>query len=146
MGPLARSKATLRIFGDELVPEEISRLLGAEPTSAHAKGPVLSKTSGRVVMRHSASWRLEAIETAPECLDDQVSDLLGQLTQDLSVWSDIASRFRVDLFCGWLMSSSNEGVEVSPETMLALGRRHIQLSIDIYEQDAPRDRQALPQA
>ncbi len=97
-------------------------------------------------MRHSGLRRLKAIETAPECLDHQVSDLLGQLTQDLSVWSDIASRFRVDLFCGWFMSSSNEGVEISPETMLALGRRHIQLSIDIYEQDTPGDKQALPQA
>lgn len=36
---LERSVATLRIMGDELVPEEISRLLSAMPTSAHVKGP-----------------------------------------------------------------------------------------------------------
>lgn len=81
-------------------------------------------------------WRLRAKETEPENLDGQVSELLGQVTSDLSVWSDIATRFRVDLFCGWFMGSGNEGVEISPETMIALGQRGIQLSLDIYGHEA----------
>jgi len=39
-------------MGDELVPEEISRLLGAEPTSGHEKGhQAPSGPSGRTVTR-----------------------------------------------------------------------------------------------
>lgn len=147
MAHLERSVATLRIMGDELVPEEISRLLGAEPTSGHEKGhQAPSGPSGRTVTRSSSMWRLSAEETKPENLDCQVSELLGLVTSDLSVWSSIAARFRVDLFCGWLMGSGNEGVEISPETMVALGQRGIQLSIDIYGPDALSGDRATPEA
>ncbi|RYH57428.1 MAG: DUF4279 domain-containing protein [Alcaligenaceae bacterium] len=137
MAHLSRSVATLRIMGDELLPEEVSRLLGAEPTSGHAKGQHLSTgPSGRTLTRNSGMWRLCATETKPENLDHQVSELLGQVTSDLSVWSGIAARFRVDLFCGWFMDSGNEGVAISPATMVALGQRGIQLSVDIYGPEA----------
>jgi hypothetical protein len=137
MANLERSVATLRIMGDELVPEEISRLLSAVPTSAHAKGHQFpSGPAGRIVTRQSGMWRLRAKEAEPENLDGQVSELLGQVTCDLSVWNDIATRFRVDLFCGWFMGSGNEGVEISPKTMLALAQRGIQLSLDIYGPEA----------
>lgn len=138
MAHLERSVATLRIMGDDLVPEEISRLLKAEPTSSHAKGHQFpSASSGRIVIRNSGMWRLSARETKPEDLDTQVFELLGQVTSDLSVWSRIATQFRVDLFCGWFMGSRNEGVAISPETMVALGQRGIQLSLDIYGPEAP---------
>lgn len=139
--------ATLRIMGDELVPEEISRLLGAEPTSGHEKGhQAPSGPSGRTVTRRSGLWSLSAEETKPENLDCQVSELLGLVTSDLSVWSSIAARFRVDLFCGWFMGSENEGVEISPETMIALGQRGIQLSIDIYGPEELDGSRAAPEA
>lgn len=67
MARLERSVATLRIMGDELVPEEISRLLGAVPTSGHAKGHQLpSGPSGCIVTRNTGVWRLSAKETKPE--------------------------------------------------------------------------------
>lgn len=91
-------------------------------------------------------WHLRAKETKPENLDWQVSELLGLVTSDLSVWSSIAARFRVDLFCGWFMGSGNEGVAISPETMVALGQRGIQLSIDIYGPEALDGDRAAPEA
>jgi hypothetical protein len=91
-------------------------------------------------------WRLSAREAEPENLDGQVSELLGQVTSDLSVWSDIATRFRVDLFCGWFMGSGNEGVAISPATMLALGQRGIQLSLDIYGPETTNSGEAVSQA
>jgi hypothetical protein len=137
MAHLERSVATLRIMGDELLPEEISRLLGAVPTSAYAKGHQFrSEASERVVTRKSGIWRLMAKENQPEDLDGQVAELLGQVTSNLSVWGNLTARFRVDLFCGWFMGSANEGVQISSETLLALGQRGIMLSFDIYEQDA----------
>lgn len=133
MAQLERSVATLRIGGDELVPEEISRLLRAVPTSAHAKGQqVPSSPSGRIFTKPSGLWRLRAKDAELEDVDGQICELLGKVTRDLSVWNDIATRFSVDLFCGWFMRSGNEGVVISPQTMLALAQRGIQLSLDIY--------------
>jgi hypothetical protein len=42
----------------------------------------------------------------------------------------------MDIFCGWLMHESNEGIVISPQTLLMLGERNIALSVDIY---APLD-------
>jgi hypothetical protein len=124
-------------MGDDLVTEEISRLLGAVPTSAHAKGHQFqSGPSGRILTRKSGMWRLSAKQTEPEDFDGQVAELLEQVTSDLSVWRDIAARFRIDVFCGWFMGSGNEGLSISPGTMLALGQRGIQLEIDIYGPEA----------
>ena len=142
MAHLERSLATLRIIGDDLVPEEISRLLGAVPTSAHVKGQQLS--SG-VNKRKSGGWRLDAKVTEPEDLDGQVAELLAQVTSDLSIWDDLTTRFRVDLFCGWFMGSENEGVEVSPKTLLAIGQRGIKLSLDIYGPETSADHKVMSQ-
>ncbi|WP_234082895.1 DUF4279 domain-containing protein [Azonexus sp. R2A61] len=134
MAHLARSVASLRIAGDELVPEEVSLLLGAQPTHAQRKGQELPSKAG-VRIASFGHWRLHAIETEPENLDAQVAEILGQLTSNLDVWQSLTSRYRVDLFCGWFMEGSNEGVCISPLTLQALGERGIELGLDIYAPD-----------
>lgn len=76
-------------------------------------------------------WRLDAEVVESEKLGQQVSEPLRRTTADLGVWQAPSDCFRVDLFCGWFMSGSNEGVEISPETMIALGTRGIVLPVDI---------------
>ncbi len=80
----------------------------------------------------TGSWRLKATDCEPENLDKQVAELLGKLTQDLSIWAFLSTQFAIDLFCGLFMEESNEGVEVSAETLMALGQRGIMLGLDIY--------------
>ena len=132
MAYLHRAVASLRIAGDDVIPSELTKLLGAEPTHARAKGQDISRTPGIVRPATSGQWRLHAAETAPENVDGQVAGLLGKLTNDLAIWKGLASRFRIDLFCGWYMQESNEGVTISPQTLQALGERGIELALDIY--------------
>jgi len=132
MSHLNKSAATLRIFGDDLVPQEISELLGGEPTFACAKGGLVSLASGRTRVAQSGQWHLRAADTTPENLDAQVKELFDGLTADLSVWRALSSRFDVNLFCGWFMQEGNEGVTIAPDTLLALGERGIELGLDIY--------------
>jgi hypothetical protein len=135
MAALARSKASLRIFGDNLIPDEVSGLLGCAPTEAWTKGQVEHSRSGREVVRKSGAWFLRAAEAEPENLNDQVAELLSQMTSDLDVWATVTREYDVDLFCGWFMEESNEGVSVSPHTLHLLGERGIELSLDIYGPD-----------
>ena len=131
MAHLQRAVASLRVIGDDVVPAEITRLLRTFPTAAYAKGDAWHLPSS-VGVRASGMWRLDAGVTEPEDLGQQVSELLRRTTADLGVWKTLSDRYRVDLFCGWFMSGSNEGVEISPATMIALGTRGIVLSVDIY--------------
>ena len=132
MAHLQRAVATLRISGDELLPDEVSDLLGARPTVSHAKGQEINLPSGRYSITKSGIWWLSAADTEPEDLDSQVDEILGQLTLDLTVWHDLGKRFDIDLFCGWFLGGSNEGVDISHQTLLALGERGIRLGVDIY--------------
>ena len=127
--------AALRIIGDDLVPEELSSLIGASPTRAERKGDAIPIRTGERIAK-TGGWRLEATATEPENLDAQVPEILGVLTSNLDVWRALRARYRLDLFCGWFMNESNEGVSVSPATLLALGERGIELGLDIYAPSA----------
>ena len=41
MATISRAKATLRIMGDSLIPEEVTNMLGGMPTEAQRKGQEL---------------------------------------------------------------------------------------------------------
>jgi ribosomal protein L19 len=138
-----KSVATLRISGDDLVPEEITRLLGVSPTHAQTKGQVFvgEKTGSRRVA-NCGMWRLCAADQEPDDVDTQISEILAALTSDSAVWRDITSRYDVDLFCGFFLGKTNSGFSLSPQSLAALGDRGIEISFDIYSPDqdeiAPR--------
>ena len=133
MASLARSVATLRLFGDDLNPEEVSTLLCASPTWAARIGDVTASNSpGGVRVARTGSWRLQASESIPGDVDRQIAEILGQLTTDLDVWHSLVARFDFDFFCGWFLENSNEGISLSPSSLTALGERGIELDVDIY--------------
>jgi hypothetical protein len=112
MAHLNRSVATLRIGGDKLDSDEISRLLGGVPTLSFRKGEV-KKSKFNDVVRKAGAWMLDATDREPENLNAQVEEILGQLTKDLSVWAALTKEYKVDLFCGFFMKETDEGIEVS---------------------------------
>src|SRR5687767_5096242 len=98
MAQLHQSRATLRLMGDNLDPDEITRLLGATPTAARKKGAIWHTPNGRELVSRLGIWRLNAMDREPEDLDGQVAEILGKLTDNLDIWSDLARRFKIDLY------------------------------------------------
>ena len=133
-----RSKASLRISGDTLVPDAVTRLLGCEPTMGRCKGDVIrGKRTGREHIQRTGIWSLHAEDRGSEDLNVQVAEILDRLNPNLEAWAALAKEFRIDLFCGLFMAWWNEGVSLSPYTLAALGSRGIELSLDLYS--APDD-------
>ena len=104
MGTVGQSALSLRFFGDDLDPQEVSDLLGAQPTSSYRKGDVRTRTrSDGVVVRTAPDgsegirkygmWNMNAAPQEPADLDGQIYEIFGQLTDDLAVWRDLTSRF-----------------------------------------------------
>lgn len=134
MGPFGFSQATLRIFGDSLVPEDVSRLLGSEPTASGRKGEkIVSQTTGAMRVARTGLWRLQVERTEPEDLPGQIDELLGALTDDMAAWATVRETCRIDLFVGLFMNSGNHGLSLSPALLLALGERGIELGLDVYD-------------
>jgi hypothetical protein len=131
MAHLHHSVAALRIGGDSLNPDEISRILGCAPTLGYVKGQIVP-SKGRTIIRKTGAWHLDAAKQEPANLDAQVAELFSRMTNDLGVWAALSSAYKIDLFCGFFMSGMDEGLEISAETLKVLGDRGIKLGVCIY--------------
>ncbi len=131
MAGIGRTRASLRFFGEDLDPSEVSQLLGSGPTNQNRRGDATQ--SGHVLER--GSWRLTSEDLEPGDLESQIRNLLAGLTQDLSIWRELTSRYQADVFCGLFMDFFNEGVELSASMLTMLGERGLRVDFDIYAPD-----------
>jgi hypothetical protein len=140
MAQLQKSVVALRIWGDDLTPDEITTLLGASPTRAQTKGDrFVGKKTRHVRIAKAGMWSLCASDREPEDMDGQIHEILSQLTGDLTVWQTITRKYYADLFCGLFMRVGNEGLTVSSQSLAALGARGIEMGLDIYAGDDDED-------
>jgi hypothetical protein len=131
-GPVDRCRVTLRIFGDDLVPDEITELLGQSPTRSEGKGSPLRNSYGEVVrLARTGSWHLEH-ECGEMDVEEAILALLGRLQVDPGVWHLLGHRYQIDLFCGLFLETTNRGFSLSAETCRALADRGLEIGFDIY--------------
>jgi hypothetical protein len=129
-GPVDQATVSLRLFGDDLDPDQISVSLGCEPTAARRKGDIIpDKRYHRVAP--TGSWLLQD-PVSSLAIQEQVGRLLDRVTGDLAVWRDLKRRFRVDLFCGLFLEDWNRGFSLSPDLMRRLADRGLEVGFDIY--------------
>jgi hypothetical protein len=129
---LSKTAATFRVFGDDLEPDEITKLLGKKPDRAERKGEERLTPNGKKLIARTGSWRIKVERRAPGDLDGQIAELLEGMTDDLSAWQQVTSRFQVDIFCGLFLEGTNEGLPISAASTALLGSRGISLDFDIY--------------
>lgn len=133
MATLSKTVASLRIIGDDLIPDEVTTLLGCEPSRKMIMGEPFSwSKQGKPRIAKSGMWRIEATEQSPGNLDEQIEEMLSLLTNDLTIWSQLSKKYKIDIFCGLFMESDMEGISLSAKSMLALGKRGIEIDFDMY--------------
>lgn len=67
MAHLSESLMTLRIYGEALDPDEITRLLGAAPSRSRRRGDVQARwKDGREVIAKEGMWLLNVEKRMPE--------------------------------------------------------------------------------
>lgn len=131
MGAVAETSVCLRFFGEDLDPDELTRLLGADPTKSRRPGDP-HRAPSRVKV---GAWLLDVGRRRSGDLDLQIAELLSRVTSDLEVWRDLNARYPGDLFCGLFLEESNEGISLKPQTSLAIGQRGLVIGFDIYSAD-----------
>ncbi len=85
-GPIDRCKVTLRVIGDDLIPEEVTQLLGCSPTQCETKGMSVLGRDGRV--RRVAKWGTSEDAGASD-VEEVVLDLLRRLPSNRVVWQTL---------------------------------------------------------
>jgi hypothetical protein len=129
-GEIDSTSVTLRFFGDDLDPVDVSRMLGAEPTLQRRKGEVIPDPSQRVA--RTGSWLLSSERQSKSSLESQIEHLFERLTDDMEVWRQLSSKYRGDLFCGLWSESWNRGLELSPAVLQRIAARGLRVGFDIY--------------
>ena len=132
-GPVDELSVTLGIHGDDVNPDELTAVLGQEPSHAHRVGDThVGSRTGATRVRKNGVWLLRVRGKPPQTADDLVAELLTRLPKDEILWQDLAKRFQIDLSFGVFMEGCNRGFELSSELVQVLARREISLSFDIY--------------
>ena len=132
MGELFRSELTLRFFGDDLVPEEITCVLGRSPTVGVHKGGEWTTSRGVTKVARTGSWWLDVPAALPGDFDGQIQTLLATTTPDLEIWAALTTRYKADLFCGLFLKDGNEGISLSPATLRLAADRNLLIDFDIH--------------
>lgn len=131
------SLTTLWIRGDDLDVHEVTRLLGRDPTYSVFKGEYLIKHQARVA--RTGAWSLEAEDRTPDNVTGQINEILSGLTQDLDVWRAISSQLNGRIVLGFFMEQSNEGFDLSADTLKLLTDRGLALEFDLYGHSESRE-------
>lgn len=132
MAIISETSATFRLHGDELNPDEVTSLLGVQPSDARRRGGPWHTPKGKPMISPTGRWSLGIERAVPGDLSGQIRQLLAMMTDDLTVWGDLTSRFKADVFCGLWLNCFNEGEALMPDVLLMLGQRNIKLELDIY--------------
>jgi hypothetical protein len=131
MGNIHRTKVSLRIFGDDLIPETISGLLQCKATEAVKKNDLTGYSQKRDTAR-TGSWHFNIDENDPSTLEQKIEKLLIQMTENPAIWKRLTTDFKVDIFCGLFLEEFNEGFNLSPEVLKKLSDRNLEIGFDIY--------------
>lgn len=119
-----RCVAELRVYGDALSPEFVSRALGLRPTASHRKGQVSERNAlGRTRVAPTGGWFLSSESNIDsKDLRHHLDWLLAQLspcaTRLARLQGDEGIRMRVN--CIWWSARRQGGPVLWPEQMRAL--------------------------
>ena len=130
-GEIDRVEVSLRVAGDTLDPDRITRMLGVQPSFAARKGDVVER-GGAPVTQRVGIWTYKLPHSSEWELGDAIETLLERLPADPALWETLATEFETDVFCGLFLSEANRGTTLRIETMALLAERRLELALDIH--------------
>jgi hypothetical protein len=104
--------------------------LGGTPSASWKKGDMFGTKKPRP--QRTGGWLLKAEGREPGDLDSQIAEIFSKLTSDLSIWRDLAARYKPNLFVGLFLNEWNEGIDVSCKSLALLTERGVLLGLDVY--------------
>ena len=134
-GPIDWFVLRLTITSKDLVPDEVTRLVGRKPDDAWQGGKPLLRQDGSI--KRIPKFGHWSLELRPEDTDEwdcgkAMIEILQRLPSDIGLWRILTQQYTVDVTFALVMTSSNKGFELSPEIMKYLGDRGVTAGFDIY--------------
>ena len=134
MAAIARVSVSLRVFGDGLEPDEVSALLGCQPTRFHRKGDKSSQNG--TSLEPTGAWILDSGLSEKAEIEEHVEALLSLISNDSDEWANLTAGFSASILCSVFLNQYNEGFELSPRLAQSMAERGLVIAFDIYSGDA----------
>jgi uncharacterized protein DUF4279 len=136
-GPISWFSISLTIRSDNLVPEDVTRLLLVQPTHSQTAGSPRSTRIGAPIAKFG-SWtvKLTSSETDEWDVTEAARVLISRFTQESAVWKLLPSDAAVRLSFGLHLETSNQGFSLPADILRFAADRNIDLDFDIYGERA----------
>jgi hypothetical protein len=130
----AETYACFRILGDELDPEEVTKLLKVLPTECVRRGhPVRSLHGKREVRSRTGRWELSTQgSTNSTELEEHLVLLLSKIEPVSERIRLIRVPVRVEFHCFWMSGTGQGGPVLSAKTLGRISRLGADLDFDLY--------------
>lgn len=135
MDNLQRASVSLLIDEDDLIPSEITALLGSQPSFGVVKGERFLASSGRYIEAKTGKWKVTSGWKTSVHLDEEISALLARLTNDLAAWKYLTDHYHCYVSVGGYLADWTGGITLSPPTLGALAARQLAIDFDLYVSD-----------
>lgn len=133
-GPVSDASVSLNLYGTDLDPDEISRLLSLAPTRSHRRGDRLGPDSPP---RPKGAWTYAmGPQDGRDAPDIVLGLLLDRLPTDPSLWASLRQRFEMRLFFRIGVEGWNKGFDLSARNIQRVAALQLCLDFDLYEATA----------
>ena len=134
--PLQRACVTLLIHGDDLIPDEVTALLGQHPEIGVRKGETFMGRGrvGTAVTARTGMWHFGTGYREPPNINQQVIELLINLPEDADIWTDLTTKYGCSVAVGVYFSDDSwtGGITLQPVALRMLGERGLMIDFDMY--------------
>jgi hypothetical protein len=117
-----RATASIRLKGDDLVPSEVSALLGCAPALSYRKGEPMPLRGAKPPLGRTGFWSTNSGVPDGRPLEEHILGLIDKLPAPVEVWQRLGRKYRMDCFCAVFLTQANQGVELSAESLQWLRR------------------------
>jgi len=128
----------LRITGESVDPEEISRLLQLKPSESHRRGDPHWGKGGRYADFPSGLWALQSPLGQDQPLVEHIQILRSKLGDREPILAELRSRgYRLDLFVGVFEIGDGDEVSLPTSELRVLADLHLDVCFDLYTWNDP---------
>ena len=127
-GAVDKTSITLAIYGDDLIPEEISQLLGCEAEYIRCG----ERRSPRASPYKRSAWLLNHKGDSPITAEEIIREILSKISADSGIWKELSSRYDVQVRIAIHMENWNKGFDLSAETVQQIADLGAKMVFDIY--------------
>jgi|GEM_PF-1097883 len=133
-GRFEETSVTLSVYSEELDREEVSSLLGTQPTKAWNSGELHPVGNGRSGKQRIVDWGKWWFSSKRNCepIETKIRQILQSCTGDLKAWQILTSKYDVWLTIAAYADNWNRELRLPADILQLLAERNLSLDIDAY--------------